>query len=184
MIDLGLWVTRLQNECLALDNQVFDMAEGWRVAEAPSKTPSAYVGPYRDEEWNRGDETSRYVQEVEAVISVLLVAREEIDPSSKVANMGDLQSLRKAVAQALFRWTPADCTVPIKYAGGQMVQWVTGKMHWADRYRTRYLLLADAPAEGTPLVHVTTTDTGLVAGNTTTIQKQEDGSITTEETQS
>ena len=184
MIDLGLWVHRLQNECLALDNQVFDMAEAWRSAEAPSRTPAAYVGPYRDEPWPKGDETSRYVQEVEAVISVLLVAREVIDPSSQVANMGDLQSLRKAVARALFRWKPSDCTVPITYAGGQMVQWVTGKMQWADRYMTRYLLLADAPAEGPPLVHITTTDTGLVAGNTTTIQKQDDGSITTEETQS
>lgn len=177
MIDLNAWLARLKSQCPALENQVFDAAEAWRSAEAPPKTPAAYIGPYRDSEHDDADEPSRYVQEIEAVISVMLVAKEAVDEATGVATMGDLQTLRRAVAKVLIRWRPNDAITPISYAGGQMVQWVTGKMQWVDRYRCRYLIIAGEDPDGPLLKHVTTLD-DYNRGETI---KHPDGTITQEE---
>ena len=178
MISLTYWIDRLKAQCADLDNQVFDVAEAWRSAEAPPQMPAAYVGPYKDTEMASANETSRCVQEIEAVMSVVLVVKEDVDESSGIATVGGLQLLRRSIAKALLRYQPPDASTPISYAGGNMVQWITGKMQWADRYRCRYLIIAGEDQDGPLLKHITTLDDY----NRNETIKHPDGSITQEET--
>lgn len=177
MIDLTLWTARIAAEVPALAGQVFDAAEAWRSAEAPPQMPAVYVGPYRDAAHDAANEPSRYVQDVDAVVSVMLVVAESVDTETGIATMGDLQAFRRTVAKALLRWRPNDAITPVSYDGGSMVQWVTGKMQWADRYRCRYLIIAGEDTDGPLLKHVTTLD-DYNRGETI---KHPDGTITQEE---
>ena len=158
MIDLTAWTVKLYEECLALDRQVFDSSEAWRSAEAPSRSPVAYVGPFRDTLFRERQDTSHVVTEIDALVSLMIVVPEVVEKDTGIANMGDLQIIRKAIAQVLIGWKPKDCVQPITFDGGEMVNYVTGKQQWVDRYSTRYLLVTGPDVEPVLLKKITTID--------------------------
>lgn len=179
MIDHAAWIDKLRNECPVLDRQVFDAAEAWRSAEAPRRVPAVYVGPQSDQDLKPDYlATSGTVQDVEALLVVLIVAKERHDPATGLAILGPLRDWRRLIAATLIGWQPNDASTPVAYAGGSMLQWVNGRYMWQDRYRVRYPLASGVIETGPTLVHLTH-DSEF---ETMSAALNPDGTITTEHT--
>lgn len=78
-------------------------------------------------------------QRVEEQITLVVTVRNVADARGGEAS-DEAETLCAEIRAALLGWTPASAAAPLEYAGGALLSFADGFLHWAETYRTeRYI---------------------------------------------
>lgn len=135
-MQLATILSHLKANCPAL-RQVGGAADFSALPEAgPQAVPAAFVVPL-DEHAGPNKLDTGISQRVDVRLGVILAVRNLRDGVGAAAN-DDLETLRRAIKDALLGWRPPDAVDVCIYGGGRVLQLNNQVLWWQDDFLTAY----------------------------------------------
>ena len=135
-MQLASILAHIKNLCPAL-RQVGGAAEFSALPEAgPQAVPAAFVVPLEERAGHNALDTG-ISQRVDTRFGVILAVRNLRDGVGAAAN-DDLETLRRAVKDALLGWQPAGADDVCTFGGGRVLQLANQVLWWQDDFLTAY----------------------------------------------
>lgn len=135
-MQLGPIITHLKINCPAL-RQVGGAAEFSALPETgPQAVPAAFVVPLEERAGHNTLDTG-ISQRVDTRFGVILAVRNLRDGVGAAAN-DDLETLRRAIKDALLGWRPTGADDVCTFGGGRVLQLANQVLWWQDDFLTAY----------------------------------------------